>query len=266
MDREFKEFSRSFARRVARAPHWQIKELSKICRDAAKARFPWHTRKCELIEKAFTDQELAQLLEVVDDPQDRLCYMALALLGLRVGELAQLRGRDLQGDELRITASKGSFSGLLRLPPALLEMIPPRRPGELLFSRTAKQLRDHFGRYRHEAGLDQIYCYTEPGGRARHRNPRYRLSLHSLRHYAIQRVYNATRDPDLARRFARHRKLQTTLGYFKSSRKEDVEDVLAQLSGHLKACASPGRLQGTRQLYIGSVVAESGAKTRPLPC
>lgn len=168
-------------------------------------------------------------MAAVDSDEDRAVFILMASLGLRVGELAALEGKDLEGERLRISGAKGGFSGYLRLPPGLLSILPQRSPGERLFP-NSKKLRRRFALYRAKSGLLEVYALGEPGGRARTRRPLYRLSLHSLRHYAVQRVMRLTRDPDLARRFARHKKLETTLRYFRSSRQEEIEGAVAELA------------------------------------
>jgi integrase len=71
-----------------------------------------------------------------------------------------------------------------------------------------------------------VYLHTAPCGVIKKSQPRHRLTLHSFRHYAIQRFHAACKDPDLARRFARHKNQANTNTYLEGSRKEEVELVL----------------------------------------
>jgi integrase len=226
----FRSFRREFHSFIRTAPHWQLKELSAELRHTTKKRFiSGHPKKCELVERGFTDAELARFLDVVKCPIDRACFMFMAVLGLRPCEVSAMRGRDLEGDQLRIPARKGGRAATLRIPPPLLQLIPCAGPDEPIFRRSPKNLRDRFNKYRAEANLNEQYMITEPCGKAGTCNRRFRITLYSLRHYAIQRIYMESKDPDLARRFARHKKLETTLEYFKSSRKEELEALLEHI-------------------------------------
>lgn len=227
---EYQVLRGEFSRFVRTAPHWQLKELSKELRAVQKERFiSGRGRQCELVELAFTDEELERFMEAVDNPMDKICYTLMSVLGLRVGELCALRGEALEGDQLRIPTLKGGHGAVIRLPSSLLSLIPCVGPKERIFPITTKTLRERFRKYRAKAGLNEVYMTTEPCGKARIRNRRFRLSLHSLRRYAIWNIYKLKKDPDLARRFARHKHLQTTLEYFKSSRKDEIDALLGEI-------------------------------------
>jgi hypothetical protein len=101
-----------------------------------------------------------------------------------------------------------------------------------------KALRDRFKAYRELAGLDEVYMRTLPCGKYGNENKRYRVTIYSLRHYAIQRFYSITRDLDLTRRFARHRHTETTEVYLKTSRKEEIERVVSSFSSPLLALSA----------------------------
>lgn len=91
-----------------------------------------------------------------------------------------------------------------------------------------KQLRYAFDFYRKKAGLNEVYAYARLAGKNKNfAKPLYRFSLHSLRHFGIQQVYDKSKDPELARKFARHRKIQTTLNYFRKNKAQEVEDIIA---------------------------------------
>jgi len=237
---DFRDFDAEFQRQIEILPHHRLKALGKALCRARERRFPRTGLKVETVERGFTDKEFLQFMSCIDVQEDKAVFMLIATLGLRVGELAALKGRDIEGDMLRIHGSKGGYSAHLHLPPALLSIIPEKDPEENLFS-PSKEIRRRFARYRAQAGLTEVYAFGEPGGRAGTRRPLYRLSLHSLRHYAIQSVMRITKDPDLARRFARHKKLDTTLRYLRRSRQTEVEDVVAELSQELFEHSEDGR-------------------------
>ena len=227
---EFSDFMGEFRQQLEVLPHHRLKEIGKELSRVREKRFQRHEGcKVEAVERGFTDEEFARFMAVVGDDQDKAIFTLMATLGLRVGELCALKGKDLEGDRLRVSGAKGGFSGYLKLPPPLLSIIPLTEPEAKLFPRHA-EIRRRFDLYRSKAGLNDAYALSEPGGRNGTKRPLFRLSLHSLRHYAIQRVMKLTKDPDLARRFARHKKLDTTLRYLRKSRQEEIEGAIEALA------------------------------------
>lgn len=228
-----RDFDDELKAKIQKASHGRLKRWAKEIKEANTSRFvSGRPRKCELVERSFTDGELRSFLDTVTDPHDRLCFIFMATLGLRPGELCKLRGEDFDRErrELRIQSAKGSYMATLRIPRSLADLLPHVHGHERIFQRSPKQLRDRFRIYREASGLDDVYLMTEPCGRAGTRNPRYRLSLHSLRHYAIGRVYSRCKDPLLTRAFARHRHLDTTEHYLKKSMKGEVESLIGTLA------------------------------------
>lgn len=195
-----------------------------------KLRYPRNGLKCELVDKGFTHEEFNRFISVVDDEKIKACFILMAYLGLRVGELTRLMKNDLDGNKLRINAEKGSFSAYLTLPNVLVDLIKKHKGRHLkLIDISNRQLSYAFDLYRSKAGLTEVYAYSAPAGKNRNfSKPLYRFSLHSLRHYGIQQVYTKTKDPELARKFARHRKIQTTLGYFRKNSTQEIENVISQ--------------------------------------
>jgi len=182
----------------------------------------------EMCNRAFTDNELRSFLSVVHNKEDKACFVLMATLGLRENEVIRLRGRDLQGGSITVPASKGGCAGVYKLPPGVLESIPVCGPKERIFMATnlwgkprasnkaaIHALARRFRAYCNEAGLDDIYLHTKPCGKAGTENPRFRLSLHSFRRYAIRRFLLSSGSLILASKFARHRNVVTTLQYLK---------------------------------------------------
>lgn len=186
--------------------------------------------QCETVERAFTDEEFEKLMEVVTNPLHRACFVVMATLGLRVGELISLKGKDLDREELIIDSTKGSYKARFRLPESILRIIRATEDDEYLFPITPAQLRRVFSIYRSKVGLHRVYMYTAPCGQNNIRNKRYDLTLHSFRHYAIQKAYSSCKDVDLVRRLARHKHLETTLRYFRKNRKEEVEKLIENMA------------------------------------
>lgn len=226
-------FTDEFQKKIREVSHHKLMDWMKELREVTHERYTGgKPKKAELVEKGFTPSELDRFFSVVDDPEAKRCYLVMATLGLRLGELCRLKGSDYNPEtkELRIPSAKGSYSGVIKLPESIAQIIPKKKPDEPLFNRTYKQLRDRFAIYREKAGLTDVYMYTEPCGVGRKtKNRLYRLTCHSFRHYAIQRFYRMCKDVDLTRRFARHKRSNTTAIYLQSSRKEEVEALLEQM-------------------------------------
>lgn len=223
------EFQRAFKHQIRGLSHQRLKELSKEISQTRKARFiENHEPRVEGIERAFTDDELNRFLSVVGDPVYKSAYLVMATLALRPSECANLRGKDLVGDKLRVSGAKGGFSGYFALPEWLLRQIPNCAQDDYLFP-SAKMLRGHFAECRKNAGLDECYLFTEPCGRHNVQNRRYRLSMHSFRHYAIQRFFNMTGDVWKTRAFARHRHLESTEQYMKKEIGGAINQVVSTM-------------------------------------
>lgn len=249
------EFEKSFEQEISKLSHQKLKALSKKISEARRTRFHEgnHESRCEVVERSFNDEELKRLLSVVRNPEHKAAFILMASLGLRVGELYNLKGRDLNGNELRITSSKGSYNSVVRLPENLLSVIPAREPEERLFHPSIKDLRHAFSEYRKLAGLEAVYMTTLPCGPVGSMNKRYTRTLHSLRHYAISKVYASSKDADLTRRFARHRDMKATLRYLTASRKKEVEGLIDGLARDM-----PTEGLGERIVKAGSEIWVSG--------
>jgi len=229
---DFKAFRKEFSGQIQQVSHHKLIDLTKELREVTHKRYGGgKPPKYELVERSFEPFELAQFMEAVEDPIDKACFTLMVRLALRINELTNLRGRDLQGDQLTVRGLKGGFSfPAIKLPPSLLSLIPCVGPDEKLFPRSAKQLRDRFAIYRLKANLNDVYAYTKPCGVRGTVNPRFRLSLHSLRHTGIQEFLKASGgNLILTQKFARHRKITTTMKYLKKNEKEEIEDLLEQI-------------------------------------
>lgn len=241
------EFRRAYHTQLLRSSHHQLIDISKDVHDALRRRYGKRKPlKVETVDRGFTDEEFLRFLAVVDDPMDRCAFQVMAKFALRVGECAQLNGKNIQNGVLIIPASKGGCAGCFRIPDGLKHCFPAREPEESLFQRTSKQLRDRFALYRQKAGLNEIYCHTDPCGRSNLSQPRYRLSLHSLRHYGIQAFYKECKDIELTQRFARHRYIEDTIKYLRNSRKGEIESVLGRLSGPSISSSCSALARGSR--------------------
>jgi integrase len=125
-----------------------------------------------------------------------------------------------------IKSEKFCWNSIITIPQALFQLLPAAGPDEYVFDVHDFTLREHFKLYRARAGLDAIYMESAPRGVAGAPAKCRRLTLHSLRHYAIQRFYEQTKNPDLTRAFARHKRLDTTQHYLKRIQQKDVDKVI----------------------------------------
>lgn len=226
-------FHTEFHRQVRKASYNRLKHLSKTVSETRRTRYPGsHGRTVELVERGFSDDEFMRFIQCVHDADANYAFSLMAILGLRVGELLALRGDSLEGDCLRIKASKGSYSAYVKLPAEVVGGLSVRCHGSApMFPMLRKTLQQRFALARAEAGLDDVYMITKPCGPKMVRCRRYRLSIHShsLRHYAIQKFYRITNNPDLTRAFARHRDMKSTQVYMKKDQREFMELALRQM-------------------------------------
>ncbi|MFA6521969.1 MAG: hypothetical protein WCT53_06350, partial [Candidatus Gracilibacteria bacterium] len=189
MIENFEDFILEFKQQINGISRNKIAILSKELNQARRERFLERRTVCEIVERGFTDDEFERFMSVVDSPIDKICFTFMAVLGLRVGELVALRGKDIQGDQLMIKSEKFCWNSIITIPQALFQLLPAAGPDEYVFDVHDFTLREHFKLYRARAGLDAIYMESAPRGVAGAPAKCRRLTLHSLRHYAIQRFY-----------------------------------------------------------------------------
>lgn len=243
------EFMTELRAQVGRRPHHKLKLMSKIVNTAKNERYNTDRRpKNALVEHGFLPDEFQRFMSVVDNPQDRLAFLLIAVLGLRPNEAARLRGRDVQkyrvvvsspnGDymktwayKLLIPASKGGYEADLRLPGAILQLLPVCGPNKPLLGMTETLIAQRFRRYRKLAEMDEIYGHGKPGGyNGKQERSLYQFSLKSLRYTGAQLVQADTGNILLASRLLRHRKVETTVRYLRKFMKPQLEAALERSS------------------------------------
>lgn len=227
---------------------WNVVKAITIFSEARKRRFLRSRRpKYGSMNKGFTDEELDRFFNVIDDPKAHLLFSFQAILGLRIGEAIRMNVKDLnlKTHELRIFTEKSGKTDYLLIPEKLFdatlryiatyEKEMAGATGFLFFSfaygrRTQKTeahvtretARDVFHEYIKKAGLDEIYGYSVGA----HPKPLFRLSPHSLRHYAITNFCRKNGgNVVLAGRFARHTNIQTTMIYIHTKKEELYESI-----------------------------------------
>jgi integrase len=227
---------------------WNLVKAITILSEARKRRFLRSRRsKYGSMNKGFTDEELERFLSVIDDPKAHLLFSYQAILGLRIGEAIRVNISDmnLKSRELRIFSEKSGKTDYLLIPEKLFdatlhyinsyEKEIASAKGYLFFSFahgrrtqrtephiTRETARDVFHSFIKKAGLEEIYGYSV-GARPK---PLYRLSPHSLRHYAITNFCRKNGgNVMLAGKFARHTNLQTTMIYIHTKKEELYEGI-----------------------------------------
>jgi len=261
------------------------KHLSKTClvkaitilSDARKYRFlRKRTPKYGSMCKAFREDELERFFSVIDDPKMHLLFSFQATIGLRIGEAIRINIKDinLRTRELRIFTEKSKKTDFLLIPIQFFDRViryieayekeiaaakgflffsftPGRRPQETEPCVTTHTARDIFRRYLKKAKLEEVYGYsvgTKP-------HPLYRLSSHSLRHYAITNFCRKNGgNAVLTSKYARHSNLQTTMGYIHTDKNELYEGI--ERAQDTKLLDRIKRMQGRTWMLSDGIRAE----------
>ncbi|MFA5091298.1 MAG: site-specific integrase [Candidatus Paceibacterota bacterium] len=222
---------------------WNLVKAITILSEARKSRFLRSRRpKYGSMNKGFTDEELERFFSVIKDPKAHLLFSFQAVLGLRIGEAVRLNIKDinLKTRELRIFTEKSGKTDYLLIPEKLFdttlhyigayEKEIAMSKGYLFFSftegRRTKATDPHITTHTARsiftdiiktAKLEEIYGYSK----ANHPKPLYRLSPHSLRHYAITNFSKKNSgNVILASKFARHSNIQVTMTYIYTKKEE----------------------------------------------
>ena len=227
---------------------WSLVKAITILSEARKRRFLRSKRpKYGSMNKGFTEEELERFFSVIDEPKLQLLFSYQAILGLRVGEAVRVSVQDinLKTRELRIFTEKSGKTDYLLIPEKLFEttlryvaayekeiaashgflffsFAHGRRTKETAPHISTQAVREAFRDYLGKAKLDEIYGYTTgPSPKAL-----YRLSPHSLRHYAVTNFCRKNGgNVALASKFARHTNLQTTQIYIHVDKDELYESI-----------------------------------------
>jgi integrase len=219
-----------------------------ILSEARKSRFlrskkPKYGSMC----KGFNDQELEAFFNVIDDPKMHMLFSFQAVMGLRIGEAIRVNIKDinLRTRELRIFTEKSKKTDFMLIPIQFFDRVinyinsyekdiaeakgylffsfaPGRRTPDTESHIMTHTAREAFRKYINRAKLEEIYGYTNS---AKPR-PLYRLSSHSLRHYAITNFCRRNGgNAVLTSKFSRHTNLQTTMIYIHTDKKELYESI-----------------------------------------
>lgn len=227
---------------------WNLVKAIKILSEARKSRFlRRRTPKYGSMNKAFTEEELEQFFSVIDDPKTHLLFSFQAVMGLRIGEAVRVNIKDinLKTRELRIFTEKSDKTDYLLIPLKLFDTVirhidahqeeiakargwiffslsQPRKSPDTELHITTETARKFFHTYIRKTKLNEVYGYMS-GARPK---PLYRLTTHSLRHYAITNFCRKNGgNTMLASKFARHTNFQTTMTYIHAEKEELYESI-----------------------------------------
>ncbi len=227
-----------------------LEDINSIAVKALKRRFAYgynQVPKYGNLNRNFTEDELQKFFDAITKERYHrswkkylIAFKMQAYLGLRIGEVCAIKTKDinLQTRELVLTTEKARRLDRLLIPTILyydlVDFIQENEPkihaadDYLLYSDRPdtstkahignNELRKVFRETAKKAGIEDSYGESEET--ANGRRPLYRLTTHSLRHYAITRFYRACKDIELTNMFARHSKgnLKDTMRYIGSNR------------------------------------------------
>jgi integrase len=199
------------------------------------------------MNKGFNEQELEAFFNVIDDPKMHLLFSFQAVMGLRIGEAVCVNIKDinLRTRELRIFTEKSKKTDFMLIPIQFFDLVikyidsyekdiaeakgylffsfaPGRRTPDTESHIMTHTAREAFRKYIKKAKLEEIYGYTTSSKP----RPLYRLSSHSLRHYAITNFCRKNGgNAVLTSKFSRHTNLQTTMIYIHTDKNELYESI-----------------------------------------
>ncbi len=224
---------------------WRVEQLQKLISHHYTHKWKHNNfRKYGAINKGFTHEELVKFLSVIDDERWLLLFSYQAFCGLRIGEAVKINigDFDFSAHTLKVHTEKAQTLDVQKIP-------------EFLFNQTLDYIRKHTKelddsqgflfytdkRYSHTrlhhvdlhyarkvfrhyialAGFNEVYDKTEESVANRATRRLFRLSTHSLRHYAITSFNRAVNgNITLTKAFARHRDLSSTQVYIHTSKNE----------------------------------------------
>ncbi len=201
------------------------------------------------LNKGFTEPELQRFFRVIAAEKYALLFRYQAYMGLRVGEVCQLRISNIDFDkrELTLKSEKSAMMDSLIIPLDLfketVEFLNKHSKeievadGYIFFKENdnghtglpyinVNYVRNVFRHVVKEAGLNQTYATSEEGSVGRTSRALHRLTTHSLRHYAITHFAKSTNgNIVLASRFARHADPATTMRYIAKDKDELYKNI-----------------------------------------
>ncbi len=256
-------------------PHMSKHRIENLQRLVAKSfvkRFGTTRKKPKYgnISKCFSDLELQRFFKAISDEKMRLLFLYQSCLALRIGEVVKVNIKDLNLEtrELVIHTEKegeGAVDSLIVPTDLFRETLNfirahsleiEQAQGYLFYASNEKTTRkgshlekngarNFFRETCIKAGLVDVYSVTdETVGRPIRKL--YRLTTHSLRHYAITRFAKQSNgNLVLTSRFARHREPSTTMTYIAKD-KTHLYETIEQTSALNDVIMLKGKIRDKR--------------------
>jgi len=201
------------------------------------------------LNKGFTEGELRHFFNCCKNSKAHLAFQLMAGLGLRVGEVVNLRIDDINfhKNTIRIETEKAKTIDFMHLHVRVRKLLHSwvqkfqnrilANNGYILFSDNklkANQsqlhisphwLRNEFRSICFLAGLNENYGISDETRKGKRQRKLYRLTTHSLRHYFITKVYKNCKNPLHTQKLARHQDFKSTQNYIHINQ-EEVDKVL----------------------------------------
>lgn len=202
--------------------------------------------------KYITDEEFRLILREAGLRKSEpflICLKFMAFLGLRVSDATNLKTENISNDFCEVTYKDGKTGFLLvkKIPVFFRDELRSYvrryqdefREGFLfppLHNRVSKNFhlqpstfRHFFKDFRKKHGLDKPYYVTSDG------KPLYRVSVHTLKHYCLYKVFKASgNDIGFTQTFSGHREMRHTLRYVLTLESRGrQEEVLEKAFGNL---------------------------------
>jgi len=216
---------------------WQMDVVLKKLHKAYKKKYRNNRSGYQCKFRAFTDTEIKQFFRHVDKVDDYPFWMLWQIMketGIRPEEARKLRITDFLEQERQMRIVNWKVNERIDCVPISRRLTKLlhlyiydnlswlRFHNGQLFPTITKQaktqyisaayLRNKFAQTRKRAGLSKELCN------------------YSFRKYAIQKVYELTKDPHLCKIFARHRHFSTTSDYYLSRNTELIRPTIETLS------------------------------------
>ena len=247
---EFESLSHQLEDVANALPQAKLEELKATLHKVYKRRFKTPKEpKYGSISKAFTEAELQHFLRCVKNDKFLLLFKYQAYLGLRVGEVNQLHVSNINFDKRELTL-KSEKSGILDSLLVPLELFKEtveyiaKNEASIKASDGYVFFKDNDNNHNHEqhvnvnyvrkvfrdtlklSALDEFYAYSEETDPNKKERRLYRLSTHSLRHYAITKFSKSNNgNVVLSARFARHASPSTTMRYIAKDKDELYRNI-----------------------------------------
>ena len=231
-------------------PQAKLEELKSTLHKVYKRRFKTTAEpKYGSLNKAFTELELQRFLRSVKSNKFALLFKYQAFLGLRVGEATKLHVSNISFDkrELTIQSEKSRKMDSLIIPVDLfketIEYMAKNADcikaanGYVFFKDNdnnhnkiehveVNYARKVFRETIKLAGLDSVYGHSDEAYSNHKERRLFRLSTHSLRHYAITRFAKSTNgNVVLTSRFARHSRPDVTMTYISKDNEQLYKEI-----------------------------------------